>query len=94
MSKENMTKNLTLDEIGESIKEEIGYARHLELNGKKSADSVLYFFIQGFKKAEQLKLSDKEEIARKWWKVGLVEAGATDEDDFDKYFDDNHKSNI
>jgi len=35
-----------------------------------------------------------EVIARKWWKVGLLEAGATDEDDFDKYFDDNHKPNI
>jgi len=33
-------------------------------------------------------------IARKWYKIGLVEAGAIDEGDFDKYWNEVHMPNI
>lgn len=39
-------------------------------------------------------LSKGLSIARKWYKIGLVEAGAIDEGDFDKYFNEVHMPNI
>ena len=39
------------DEIIELAKKEIHYTRHLKLVGKEKADMVMWFWIEGFKKA-------------------------------------------
>lgn len=45
---------MTLDEIRELGKKEIGYNRLVNFFSKKDADDRLWFWMEGFSKAEQI----------------------------------------
>tara|TARA_R110000751_G_scaffold209525_4_gene313394 strand:- start:104 stop:250 length:147 start_codon:yes stop_codon:yes gene_type:complete len=45
---------MSLDEIRELGKKEIGWERHRKLTGESSANSVLYHWMVGFKKAMEI----------------------------------------
>lgn len=62
----NQMNKLTLEQIIELAKKEIGYNRHLKLTDKKSADTVLYHWIEGYKYS----LTQQKESYKKCFEAG------------------------